>query len=330
MSPEVTFVCCVEPALLEGQTILMVESLRRWGGAHKDAPVIAVTPRRGVGLERETRAALDRLGVTYLSARGHHEYAWFNYFNKPYALVLASEHVTTRTTCWIDSDILVVGEPDAIQLAEGIDVAGCPSDREQGTACPGDEFDGVWRANCADLGLDIDRIPMVTTAADHQRIHLHWNSGVLAYRSSSPYAGAFMQTCIDMMRARNRSASPRFGLGMNEQGASSLAALRFGLAWTELPYSHNYNVNSRTHDRWYEEDELRSARLVHYHDSIWTDFYPTFAHILRQTHPEVGEWIAQQGPLRTRMSLPKKAGNRILSNYRRNRERRYLASCVAR
>ena len=40
---DITFICCVESGFLESQTVLMIESLRRYGGAYKDLPIIAMT-----------------------------------------------------------------------------------------------------------------------------------------------------------------------------------------------------------------------------------------------------------------------------------------------
>jgi hypothetical protein len=68
VSPQITFfVCCVESGALEGQTVRMVESLRRWGGQFANAPLVAVSPRLSSPLSRETHRAFERLQVEYFS-----------------------------------------------------------------------------------------------------------------------------------------------------------------------------------------------------------------------------------------------------------------------
>ena len=83
--PQITFICCVESGWLEDQTLRLIESLRRWGGRLANAPVIAVTPRFGPSLARQTHQAMDRLGVRYVRAAAKGDYAWFHFLNKPRA-----------------------------------------------------------------------------------------------------------------------------------------------------------------------------------------------------------------------------------------------------
>src|SRR5438105_1360667 len=106
-----TFVCCVESGPLERMTLLLAESLRRWGGAFASCPVLAVTPRFGPWLSRATRAAFHRLDVTHLRLPGSNQHAWLGFLNKPAALAAAEQHALTPCLAWLDSDILVVGEP---------------------------------------------------------------------------------------------------------------------------------------------------------------------------------------------------------------------------
>ena len=117
--PSISFVCCVKSGILEGATVRMIESLRRWGGAFARAPVYAVTPRYDAPLSRATHENFKRLDVRHLYLACKTPYSWFKYYNKPIALDAADAVADTETIAWLDSDILIVGEPEAFGWRKG-------------------------------------------------------------------------------------------------------------------------------------------------------------------------------------------------------------------
>ncbi|HEX2224330.1 MAG TPA: hypothetical protein VHN15_08995, partial [Thermoanaerobaculia bacterium] len=64
---EIAFLICVEANRLEPQAFLLCESIRRFGGRYRRAPILAVSPRPHLALGPEARARLDLLGVTYVA-----------------------------------------------------------------------------------------------------------------------------------------------------------------------------------------------------------------------------------------------------------------------
>jgi hypothetical protein len=326
-SPSCTFVCCVESGSLEVGTVRMVESLRRWGGAFAASPVIAVTPRGGPGLARTTLDTFKKLQVRYLREHPPSPYAWFKFYNKPQALALAEGLADTDFIGWLDSDLVFVGEPQAFLLGEHEDFAACASDKEQGSAGPEDAFDPLWKANGAALGIELDSLPWVVTELEGVRIRLYWNGGVFVYRRSTRMGQHYRDACTKLMDARNRSSASGFSIGINEMSAIGFAVHQRGLKWRGLPYSHNFIMGSKTHAKWYREDQLRAARVVHYHDGMWPWFWDTFLNCLRATHPEVAQWLAQLGPMKNEASLFNRAWGKALRMARDRQERKYLGTC---
>ena len=326
-----SFVCCVEAGLLETQTVRMIQSLRRWGGCHADARVFAVKARRGVALRPATRAAFDDLQVDLVELNDPHEFSWFKFFNKPQAVAAAAERTDTAQLAWLDSDILIVREPSALVLADGIDAMGCPSDREMATSGPGDPYYGLWQANCAALGLNVDELPIVETYEEHEAIRMYWNGGVFSFRVGSAMSGSYRQTCLDLLAARNVSMAEPHAIGIAEQSAVALGAVRAGLPIAQLPYSHNYIMSPLSHDRWYDEQRLRDAHVVHYHGAMYDpDYFPTFVECLRRTHPDVGEWIAGLGLITMDMPILPRLANKALRMYRDRKQDKFVATCPPR
>jgi hypothetical protein len=326
-SPSVSFICCVESGPLEVQTLRLIESLRLWGGVHARAPVIAVTPRPGPGLARETLKAFDRLEVRYLRRAPVSSYDWFNFYNKPLAVAIGEEAATTEAVAWLDSDMLVVGDPTELRLRSDEDFLACASDKEMGSSGPDDPYDPLWRANCRVLGIDLESLPWLVTEQEKARIRLYWNGGLFVYRRSTRFGARYLQTCTAMMDARNRTSAPGFSIGFNEMSAIGLSMHLMGLKWRALPHSHNYSMGSKSHAQWYREEQLRAARIVHYHDSMWPWFWDTFVECLHAAHPEVAGWLSPQGPMHNSASIFNRLWGKALRSSRDRKQREYVETC---
>jgi lipopolysaccharide biosynthesis glycosyltransferase len=305
----------------------MIESLRRWGGSLANAPLIAVTPRAGPRIGATTHASFEKHEVRYVRESTSSRYAWFRFYNKPLAVAAADAIAATDTIGWLDSDILFVGDPELLRLAEGEDFAACASDKEMGSSGPADPFDRIWRANCEALGIDLEALPWVETEREKVRIRRYWNGGVFVYRRQSGFGNHYLETCTRLLDARNRLDVEAFSIGIFEMSAITLAAHRLGLKWRSLPFSHNSIMGSRSHHQWYREEQLREARIVHYHDAMWPWFWETFLACLKATHPEVEEWLREVGPMRNEATLPRRLWARALRSMREREERKYIASC---
>jgi hypothetical protein len=67
----ICFVACVESGPLEAQTVRLADSIRRFGGRLAGSDIIAVTPRFGPPLARETRRRFAELGVRHERIPAH-------------------------------------------------------------------------------------------------------------------------------------------------------------------------------------------------------------------------------------------------------------------
>jgi hypothetical protein len=254
-------------------------------------------------------------------------YSWFRFYNKPLAMAAADGVATTDTIGWLDSDILVVREPELLRLADGESFAACASDKEMGSSGPTDPFDRIWKANCQALGIDLESLPWVLTEREKLRIRLYWNSGVFVYRRETEFGRHFLETCTKLLDARNKLDVKGFSISICEMSAVALTAHQLGLEWRGLPFSHNSIMGSRSHREWYQEEQLRDARIVHYHDAMWPWFWETFLSCLDATHPEVEEWLRGLGPMRNEATIPRRLWARALRSLREREERKYLAAC---
>ena len=293
--PTTTFVCCLESGALEALTVRLVQSLRRNGGRFAACPILAVTARFGPPLARSTQRVLKNLGVEHLRTPSHPRFAWYHYLNKPIALELAEQVATTPQIAFLDSDVLMLGEPMELLLGDDEDFAACaPDDGIVGTTGPGSRYEDSWRAICRVLGLSLDDLPWVTTCLDAKRIRLYWNSGVFAFRRGLSFGTSYLQACCDVLDAGG--GFPNNGEHNLDQVVLGLVMLKLRMRWRALSGSHNYAMASYLPEQ-YEPSRFADAAILHYHDSMGPHFFEQFLARIAQVHPEQLEWLRGSGPL---------------------------------
>jgi hypothetical protein len=290
----VCFVACVESGPLEAQTVRLAESVRRFGGALAESEIIAITPRFGPPLTRHTLRRFHDLGVRHERIPSHPRYAWYHYLNTPLAMAAAHELTDAPLLAWLDSDILLLGEPDELLLPEDVDFSACVTDNGVvGSTGPDSPHEPDWLRLCALLGIDPDELPWVTTHLERQRIRLYFQAGIFVYRRATGFSQHYLDTCTRVLDAR-------YGFAHNaehftDQVCLGLSMFTAGLRWRHLPYALNFPVASFLESPTHED--LAKARILHYHDSMGAHYWPTLLGHLEATHPDVHAWLAGQQPL---------------------------------
>ncbi len=321
----ITFVCCVESGWLENQTVRMIESLRRWGGQFANAPVFAVTPRFGPPLAYLTYQAFERLNVQYLRYQAKSRYSWYNFMNKPFALLAAQERSTSECVGWLDSDLLFLGEPNQLNLNKEEDFIACTPDGYGATAGLGDSLEPYWQETCKSIGIDIEDLPWVVTELEKKRIRLYFNGGVFVYRRSTSFANHYVEACTRLLDTA--ISSKITGIFFHEQILVSLTMAKMGLSWRQLPHSHNYGIGSKIYDQWYSKEKLSAAKILHYHDFMWPKFWPIFIECLFDTHPDVAEWLSSLGPMQNESPPQWRVASKVINYFRLKQELAYKESC---
>lgn len=324
-SNPITCVFIVESGGLEAQAVRMVESLRRWGGKFANVPVLAVTPRFGSPLSRKTYQVFDKFHVEHIRYRYNSKYSWFPYLNKPLSVVAAAEHSNAEQIVYLDADLLIVGEPDKLVLNPGEDFLACTTDKMGGTTGAEDSTEPYWKELCHVVGIDIEDLPWVMTEMEGERVRLYWNGGVFAFRRSTGFAEQYLQATVKALESQINSRV--CGIFFHEQISMALAVAKMGIPWRALPFSHNYEMSSDLHDQWYNEEKLKAARIVHYHDSMWSEFWPTFLQCIRATHPPVADWLETLGPMKNETAVQWRVTNELLKRLRSQQELAYKQLC---
>jgi hypothetical protein len=324
MIPDVTFVCCVEAGPLEAMTVRMIDSLRRWGGRLSRAPVLAVTPRLGPRLQIETLHFFQDHDVYYLKFTGDEKFTWNNFMNKPNALVLAEKVSDSSYLAWLDSDILILGEPEQLLLSGEEAFAACAPDKNVGTSGPHDANDPYWRQLGVALQVEIEALPWIFTESDNQKIRLYFNSGVFVFRRGHDFAREFLLDCRKILQ--EKISSQNAGIFFTDQVALGLTAFRLQLPYKLLTQNHNYAVGSKSLEA-FNSETIKDVRILHHHDAMWPPLWPNLLNVLQESHPEIFLWLQSQGPLNNPLTHFGRLQLRLLKTVRSWQLQHFLRGC---
>ena len=181
--PDLGFVACIEAGVLERQALLLFESIRTYGGCFAGCPIYALSPRAGLGASRATRRRLDALGVEYRDEVLNTECLDYGSSNRVVAAAHVEETTTHEVLVVLDSDTLLLREPEAFRRPEDVDVALRPVDvKGICTSGPDDPLDEYWRRLCATCAVDYDTIPWIRSYVDDARCKASYNGGLVVVR----------------------------------------------------------------------------------------------------------------------------------------------------
>jgi len=315
---EPTFVLCIEQNEICEQALLLCESIRAFAGRHRAAPILAVSPRPGLGVDRRTRRRLETMSVEYVDEPLNVTCPEYGSANRVYTAAWAERRARTEWIVVLDSDTVFLGEP---QLPADADVAVRPVDAKgSATEGPGDRFEDYWERLAGMHGVPLDRLPFVHTLSGH-RVRASYNGGLIVVRPAlgilSAWADLFSRSVAAGLRPWRGSGLNVFastglvGPEASEYWGSNQAAAALAI-WSATSrvcmYPDAYNVPlhllmDNQPRRWSEPRESPApaspAVHVHYHWLFGDPYYRPALRTLRRLG--VGrdrlDWLAERLPI---------------------------------
>ncbi|WP_165246552.1 hypothetical protein [Paludisphaera soli] len=336
-SDRATIVFCIEAGRLESESLLMLESLRRWGGPIGQSRVLAVLPRRDRRLSPATLAGLESYGVELHDASRENEMTWYNWYNKVVAVRLADRLATTPVVIWLDSDVLVLRPLSELGLPNGAELAArrepvAPAIREPGSGT--ERFLGYWRRACDAVGVDWDAVPWLLADGPSPRQRIAFCAGVFAFRRGLGFSEVYADFTRRMIEAGVAYYDNVFW--HNEQNAVMLAMVKLGLRFRELSRQEHHMLYQGMLEGPGAAPLVPDARLVHYSRSRDPEHWPRFMARIRGELPEYHDWLLGHGPLvqvrfpRDPAFLARKAYRKVYTELLKRKCSRVTASWNAR
>jgi hypothetical protein len=295
------FVVCVEAGRLEGETLLLCGSLRRFGGRLADSPIAAYRPRRGEPLSGETRAALAGLGAELIEEELNVEHAFHPIANKLHAAAHAEREFGEDSLAVLDSDAVILGEPDLLELDADIDAAAAPVGKvSEGTTGPDHDNEHYWQGLYELAGVSDP--PWIETALRGTPARGYWNSGLVAARRDSGVLGEWLELFRRLLDERRLPPSGRID-NLDQIGLALVLSRRPDRMAT-LPWPYNYRITRRGRYRG-AAGAAQLAELVHVHymRSFYVEGFLERLEPPLETGDERYAWLAERLPLEPRVRL---------------------------
>lgn len=313
---------CIEDNETRGQALLLIESLRAFGGRYAGSEVLAVAPRAGLGVDRETRTRLEELEVTYHEEPLNTICPEYGSANRVYSAAWAAANSGADTLFVLDSDTFFLDEPEP--LGDGWDLAARPVDvKGSATGGPGDPFEPYWQAICGLAGCAIETLPFIETVFGREPVRASYNGGYSVVRRSS----GILESAAELFtRSVRRGLRPYRGQGLHRVFAStgpvapraaeywgsnqailSVAAAAAAARVRLLDRRYNLPLHHLAEPAGWSEDwrGLRPVH-VHYHWMLRAAHRPRALTVLEQlgAAPEKLAFLASRSPIGERRRRP--------------------------
>ncbi|MET0622056.1 MAG: hypothetical protein ABW250_03650 [Pyrinomonadaceae bacterium] len=244
--------------MLEAQTLLLFDSIRRYAGRLSGCSLYALSPRAGRAISNDARRKLHELGAVHIERLLNTECPEYGSANRVAAAAYVEETHPHELLVILDSDTLFLREPSELLLPPDADAAVRPVDvKGMSTSGPSDSCDLYWQELCRCCGVGYDEIPWGESFVDRRRIKANYNGGLVVVRSGlgilRRWADFFFRSVRTGLRPFTNAGSFRTGAGWIEPAAGNLwgsnqAALSLALWSTsrrvrELPPTYNYPLH---------------------------------------------------------------------------------------
>lgn len=288
---DLAFVICVEHGRLEGEGVLLCESIREWSGRASEAPIYAYAPRPHRRPEPETVARLAELGVTYVDEplEGLHEE--YPTFNKVFACAHAEREFAHEAFVFADTDSVFLAEPAELLAGDWV-AAMRPVDRRIAGSRGKGKNEPYWQRMYETLGVRSE--PFVETAVGKMRIRAYWNSGLIAARREAGVFRAWEEALNRLYEAEVVHRMPQF---MDQ------------LSWAAVTADHHDDVrilseiyNYPLRQRGGLPDSVRDldlADIVHLHYRLFFHLADPLAAVIPPFAEDTPQyrWLAERLPL---------------------------------
>ncbi|MBD2563017.1 MULTISPECIES: hypothetical protein [Nostoc] len=236
MSIPIAFIICTEPGRLEGQSLMLAESIRKFCGELKNTPIYSFHPRVGEPILKQTQQAFEALQVTHQQIAINREFHEYYLANKPLVCAYAEQNIDAEILVFLDSDKCFFSEPKEFLLPVNCNIRLRP-EYGQGIGSTGlqDPQEWYWQKLYEVLGVKHEIF--VDTPIGNKRIRAYWNSGLVAVRRS---AGIFTAWKENFEKVIRLDITPPQGIYFVEQSVLSVTLCALGENVEHLTPNYSY------------------------------------------------------------------------------------------
>lgn len=273
-----SFFLCIEPddkGILIENSIILIESIRMFGGRFSTCPVYTISPR-GKQIPYEIKRRLSELNTIHVEMCINSKYCNYPHANKIYAGSYLEKVSKTKTIVFLDSDSVILNEPAEFDLPKDVDVGLTPV-WLKGIGCSGDNdiSTNVWELAYSTLNK---KIPTnhVLTRINKEQILPYYNSGMIVTRRSIGFFNLWQLAFENIMSsdlilkllgiAYNPGDIPYQPLMFVDQLSLSVAISSSNLTLSEFPVVYNCPLHHKSKlSKNYPDVDFNLGTVVHWH-----------------------------------------------------------------
>jgi hypothetical protein len=232
--------------------LLMVESLRTFGGELRNAPIWVYLPDNLPEVEKSIEATPIPAGVIFKRSSAPADAREFWFSGKVFAAALAESDSVGRyqLLVWLDPDVIFVKEPRDFLLPDSISLGYRPVMHKLIGSRFSDPPDKFWSRVYDKLGVSAALIFPVQTSVDQETVRAYFNAGLLVLRPEMgvlrkwPECFAILYTDTVLVDWCEQDQRKAIFLHQVALAGGILSTLRKA-DMIELPATYNYSLSLR-------------------------------------------------------------------------------------
>ncbi|MGL5874476.1 MAG: hypothetical protein ACRC2R_19260 [Xenococcaceae cyanobacterium] len=262
----IAFIVCTEAGMLEQESLLLVESIRKFCGSLKDTPIYSFQVRKDREISENTLKIFKSFDVIHEAKILNHNYPEYPMANKPLLCAEMEKNIDADILVFLDSDIVFFSDPKEFLLSSEYDIGVRPEHKKNiGSSGIGDPNEEFWQEVYKLIGVKQERF--ITATVDRQRMRTYWNAGVVAVRRK---AGIFSAWKENFEKLINSEIRPSEGFKTYYLDQVSLAATTDLLTENICCFSPSYNYPLNFHNELPKSDRFKSFdEIVCIHDHFF-------------------------------------------------------------
>jgi hypothetical protein len=285
----------------EPDALILVESLRRFGGALSDSPLWCFYPESPEDLSPAFRKRMSELHADLIPFELAEEdrKKWFVGHACAAALAESKAEQEHQLLAWLSPNAVVVSEPSAFLLPDGVSLGYRPVHHALIGSLFDDELDSYWSLVYEMCDVPEERVFPMKTHVETTRVRPYFNAGFLIVRPGTGvlrgWRDLFLPLYSDERLEEFYKSDVRYEIFIHQALLSGLILkMLHRNEMLELPPTYNYPVHLHGEDQTEDRPQQMDGTVVFRHEGFyrkagWTNSFPA--------SEALKDWLASKAQL---------------------------------
>ncbi len=269
----IAVIICTEPDF-EKKSLLLVRSIRKWGGGFRNIPIYSLSPRN-LRVSQSIRNEFKYHNVNHREINLNDKFIDYGLANKPLACSYFAKILDARILVFLDSDQIILNEPGLFNIHSNVDLAIRPVDLQNiGIKDFDDQESEYWRNLYQIAGSSPER--KIKTTVCQTEIYEYYNSGMIVTQRENHL---FNRWYDNFEKVIQNKCSPKQGIYFLEQSILSATITAEVRHLSLLGPDYNYPIHLHNElNKSIRKNSMEEIVSIHYHKifdhQAWQKYLP--------------------------------------------------------